>query len=240
MNDNNKAGFALLQSFAPSLFTSLREAFPEHKARFEPMGQTLGNEVERVDAVACITALQVSLAICGRAIKKGEHLTSRTSRLVLFASITSAVSSAGLMTVIAADAPKFIEYLVAAITLVSSCATMVGEHYAKGTGGGQIDDAYRSLADLFPKVLTTHARLSGYLKIGDWQPETVQAVKSQVKEGHELCGQVQDAAVTIGVVALPSEQVEAFATAILDNTTAVGQTAKRIPPLKAMNATPSG
>lgn len=200
--DTPRAALKMLDRFAPSVLEDLRQKFPKAKGRFTAVGQVLGDDFARADAVGCLAALDVAIKLCEKASAKAAVDISKTNKFVLAGTVFTATAGAAVFGVIAADAPKAAKYAAAILALLGSISSVVGNWMARGTGGASMEDALKGMAGLSFELMRVRSRLSSRLQLLDWSDDTTRNVAANIASANKLCDEIQHFALIVGLVAL--------------------------------------
>jgi hypothetical protein len=200
--DTSPAALKMLDRFAPTVLKDLRRKFPKAKGRFAAVGQVLGDDFARADAVGCLAALDVAIKLCEKASSKARIDISKTNKVVLAGTVFTATAGAAVFGVIAADAPKTAKYVAAILALLGSISSVVGNWMSRGTGGASMEDALKGMAGLSFELMRVRSRLSSRLQRLDWSDDTTRDVAANIASANKLCDEIQRFALIVGLVAL--------------------------------------
>lgn len=216
------APYLLLETYAPDVLQGVRRQFPTYQAKFSPVGEVLGGALIRVDALGCVVALEVAMKLCENASRTAAQRISRSRVISLVGSICTAVSSAAIFTVVAADAPKRAAYAAAILAVAGSVSTIIANYFAQGRGG-EVQQAFKDLAEASFPLMRVHCQLSSRLHLKEWDEKVETDVETIIGAAHELCDRVQRAAAVVDLSALGVAQQAEITSVLPFETDIVGR-----------------
>jgi hypothetical protein len=141
----------LINRHSPNSIEVLREEFPEQADELFREGITAGESEKQLGArkKACLTGLKVAIAVCENNIPLVKKKLKRANTLRLTSDIVTAISGASVVTVLASDFKKTVEYIVAVIAFVGTILSLITS-YLTGVinpSAGNLYDFYKQLIE---------------------------------------------------------------------------------------------
>ena len=185
----------LLEKHDPAILEQLRQQYPNQRDVLT-IGKTLGSSKKddnlRFKITACLTGLTSGIKVCEKVVPQARQKLKRANFLRFAGEIVTVIAGASIFTVLAANFPDVVRYVVAVLALVGAFLALAAQ-FTGGTfhpAAGNLFDYYKEVIDCQIEARRIHQELEF------WSQANLKDFNAAdlIKDGNVICARIIKAA----------------------------------------------